>query len=109
MCTSKLRRVSRGVVYLVQQYDVCVRDMIMLMIIIGDFLQNTKYYSRNELQGMVSFRPQVFQDDISGTRVPGAQIPGGFEVLPVPVTGIGWPGTRILGKRVTSLLLCSTW
>lgn len=43
--------------------------------------------------GMVSCQTPGFQGEISGTWVPGGQIPGGYEALLVSVAGIGRPGS----------------
>ena len=41
---------------------------------------------------MISCRAEDFQRKLTGTRVPGAQILGNYEVLLVPVTGISRTG-----------------
>ena len=41
---------------------------------------------------MIRCHPRSFQRKPTGTRVPGAQILGEYEVLLVPVTGISKPG-----------------
>ena len=54
--------------------------------------------------GVAKFHPRGFPGGISINGVPGAQVPGGHEVLVVLVTRIGRSGilacTRVMGNRV---------